>query len=237
MIYKVTITNDYNESIVLDLFDPYKSGLAVRSIDGLGPVKSNISTTDYASKPGAIFNGARQSTRNIVMDLVFLDSAATIERVRHSTYKYFPNGRKVKLSVETDTRTLETYGYIEGNEPTIWAEDYEGTQISILCESPFLRSPIQTISKLSKIVDSFHFPFASTEDPELTFGYLNIDNSVTVANDGDVEDGVIFEIYITGESVSNLTIYNYRTMLDIYSLQSSTRLSVNALLTMILYSV
>lgn len=212
MIYKITITNDYNESIVMDLFDPYSSGLAIQSIDGLGPVDSNITTTDYASKPGALFNGSRQSTRNIVINLVFLDSLETIERVRHKTYRYFPNGRKVKVSVETDTRTLETDGYIEKNEPSIWAEDHEGCQISIICESPFFKSPTQTVSKLSQITDSFHFPFASTEEPELTFGYLNINRSVSVANDGDVENGMIFELTVTGESISDITIYNYRTM-------------------------
>lgn len=212
MIYKITITNDYNESIVMDLFDPYSSGLAIQSIDGLGPVDSNITITDYASKPGALFNGSRQSTRNIVINLVFLDSLETIEQVRHKTYRYFPNGRKVKVSVQTDTRTLETDGYIEKNEPSIWAEDHEGCQISIICESPFFKSPTQTVSKLSQITDSFHFPFTSTEEPELHFGYLNIDRSVTVHNEGDVENGMIFELLVMGESISNVTIYNYRTM-------------------------
>lgn len=212
MIYKVTITNDYNESIILDLFDPYSSGFAVQSIDGLGPVDSNITTTDYASKPGALFNGSRQSTRNIVINLVFLDSLETIEQVRHKTYRYFPNGRKVKVSVETDTRTLETNGYVEKNEPSIWAEDYEGCQISIICESPFLKSPAQTTFKLSQIVDSFHFPFTSTEDPELHFGYLNTDRSIIVHNEGDVENGLIFELIVMQDMIKNPTIYNYRTM-------------------------
>lgn len=210
MINTVTVTNDRGESITLDLFDPWSSGFGVRSIDGLGPVNANINTTDYASIDGASFNGSRQSTRNIVFDLVFFDSNETIEQVRHDSYRYFPLKRKITIRIETDTRTLETDGYVEKNEPSIFGEDLEGCQVSVLCESPFFRSPNQSIAKLSSIVDSFKFPFASRLDPELTFGYLNTDSSVVMTNTGDVDTGVEFELIIY-DTVINPTIYNYST--------------------------
>lgn len=210
MINKVTVTNDYGESIVLDLCDPYSSGIAVREIQGLGPVNADISHSDYASKDGGSFNGARQGTRNIVFDLVFLDTNVSIEEVRHLTYKYWPNKRRIKILIETDTRSLVTEGVVESNEPSIWAEDFEGCQISVICDSSYLTSTNVQVSKLSSVVDSFRFPFTSLEDPELTFGYINVDRNVIVTNNGDVETGLIFEI-IAYDEVVNPIIYNYRT--------------------------
>ena len=211
MIYKVIVTNDRNESITLDLFDPFSSGFVVRSIDGLGPVDADLNFAESAPVDGGSFNGARQGTRNIVFDLVFLDTNVSIERVRHLSYKYWPVKRKVKIRVETDERTLETDGYVEKNEPAIWADDFEGCQISVLCESPYFTNPKEMTNKLSDVVDSFHFPFASEEDPgELTFGYLNVNRDVIVKNQGDVSTGVIFELRAYG-SVTNPVIYNYLT--------------------------
>lgn len=210
MLNTVTITNDVGDSIVLDMFDPWSSGIAIRNIDGLGPVNADIKTTDYASKDGASYNGSRQGTRNIVFDLVFLDSNVSIEKVRHLTYRYFPNKRKIHMKFVTDTRTLETDGYVESNEPSIWAEDYESCQISVICESPYFRATNEMTYKLSDVIDSFHFPFASTEEPELTFGYLNVERSVIVKNNGDAATGMIFELHAYG-TVTNPIIYNYVT--------------------------
>lgn len=224
MINTVTVTNDRGESITLDLFDPWSSGFGIRSIDGLGPVNANINMTDYASIDGASHNGSKQSTRNITMDLVFFDSIKTIEQVRHDSYRYFPPKRNITIRIETDTRTLETDGYVEKNEPSIFGDDLEGCQVSVLCESPYFRSPNMSIAKLSSIVDSFKFPFASRLDPELVFGYLNTDQSVTMTNTGDVETGLEFELIIF-DTIINPTIYNYSTNewfgLDNISLQAN----------------
>lgn len=211
MIYKVIVTNDRNESITLDLFDPFSSGFVVRSIDGLGPVDANLNFAESAPVDGGSFNGARQGTRNIVFDLVFLDTNVSIERVRHLSYKYWPVKRKVKIRVETDERTLETDGYVEKNEPAIWADDFEGCQISVLCESPYFTNPKEVKDKLSDVVDTFHFPFASEADPgELTFGYINMERNVVIKNQGDVSTGLIFELKAYG-TVTNPIIVNYLT--------------------------
>ena len=82
--------------------------------------------------------------------------------------------------------------------------------ISINDNNPYLTSPNKVISKLASIVDSFHFPFSSLEEPELTFGYFNVDHMVEVNNTGDVPTGLIFEI-MAFQSITNPIIYNYRT--------------------------
>ena len=220
MINKITVTNDRNESVVLDMFDPYSSGFAIRSIDGLGPVDANINTTESPTIDGGTFMGARQGTRNIVFDLVFLDTNVSIEKVRHLSYKYFPLKRKINIKIETDTRTLETDGYVEKNEPSIWADDFESCQISVICESAYFISPNEVITKLDSITDSFHFPFASRSDEsihddfdehgELTMGYLNVDRSIGIEYGGDVQTGMIIEFKAFAE-ISNPIIENIIT--------------------------
>ena len=70
MIRSVTVTNYLGDSKVLELANPEPSGFVIASIEGLGPVKSNINTTDLASNDGALYNSARLETRNIVFDIV-----------------------------------------------------------------------------------------------------------------------------------------------------------------------
>jgi len=67
------VINPSGERLMIELARPEKSGFAVRSIEGLGPVKANIVTTDLANNDGAVFNSARLSYRNIILDLGFYE--------------------------------------------------------------------------------------------------------------------------------------------------------------------
>lgn len=220
MINSITITNSRNESVILDLFDPFSSGFAIQEVEGLGPVNAAINTADYAYKPGAFFLGSRQGTRNIVFNLVFLDTVGTIEQVRHLSYKYWPIGEKIYILVNTDSRVLYTDGYIETNEPAIWDAEHEGCQISVICESPYFISPIEQTNKLSDIRSSFHFPFASTEDPELVFGYQDVHPFITAVNNGDVETGAIFELR-PSVPVDNISIFRYGVTEPIFKIKNT----------------
>ena len=208
MIKKIDITNGYGETLSLDLFQPELSGFAVREISGLGPVQATVSMADYASKPGGRFQGSRLGTREISFDLVFLDSLVSIEQVRHQSYRYFPIGEKIEMTFTTDEREVTTTGYVENNEPAIWDEEFEGTTIDIVCESPYLAGKDLTIKTLSSVYSSFHFPFSSVEaPPELLFGYIKVGEDIEITNDDEQECGCIFDI-VGLEDFSNPLIYN-----------------------------
>ena len=134
MIDSFTVTNQLGESLEVILREPEKSGLYVESIEGLGPVKASINTTDLASADGALFNSARLSTRNIVITLGMLFDP-TVEDVRQKAYRFFPVKSKVTLRFNTDRRTVTTVGYVESNDPNIFSKD-ETTQVSIICSAP-----------------------------------------------------------------------------------------------------
>ena len=142
MIKKVIVTNYLGESIEFELRAPEKTGLFIRSIEGLGPGKASINTTDIASDDGSIFNSARSEQRNIVLTLgcLIADGVTnSIETARQLTYKYFPKKKPLKFYILTDNRELEITGYTESNEPDIFTQD-ETTQISIICPDPLFYS-------------------------------------------------------------------------------------------------
>lgn len=164
MIKKVIITNYLGESIELELGAPEKAGLFVRSIEGLGPGKASINTTDIASDDGSIYNSARSEERNIVITLGFMQVSGiteTIEDARHLTYKYFPKKKPLVFRIITDKRDLQAFGYVESNDPDIFSND-ETTQISIICPDPLFYLATNggmNVTSFNGIDFEFEFPF------------------------------------------------------------------------------
>lgn len=208
MIKSVTVTNYVGDQLKLDLFRPELSGFAITSIDGLGPGKADINSTEMSTTDGARYNSARVSSRNIVMSLRYLHKD-TIEDARQLSYKYFPLKKKVTLLFETDNRTLWIEGYVESNEPNIFSKESD-TDISIICPYPFFYSGNGNQTTIfSGIEPMFEFPFSneSLEEPLIVMSTIqNLTENIVTYN-GDVEIGLTINIHAIGEA-SNISIYN-----------------------------
>ena len=205
------MTNYLGDSIELELKRPEKSGFYIKSIDGLGPGKSDINVTDISTGDGGLFNSARLQPRNIVLTLGFL-MKQTIEDVRQSSYKYFPIKRGVNLRIETDNRTLEIDGYVESNEPNIFSEN-EDTDISIICPNPYFYSSGDGNTTLfSGIEPMFKFPFSNESLTEklIMMGSIENKSEQNIIYEGDVEIGITITIHAVG-SASGITVYNINT--------------------------
>lgn len=214
MIKSFTVTNYVGDSIVLELGKPEKSGFLIESVSGLGPVKADINVTDYSSSDGGFYTSARAEKRNIVFELIFVDSekGESIEDLRQKTYKYFPLKRKVSIVVETDNRKLETVGYVESNEPEIFSSE-EGCQISVICpDSYWYSTDGLNRTVFSGIEAEFEFPFSneSLTNKVIEFGSIEVKTENTVYYTGDAEVGIIINIHAIG-SASNITVYNSGT--------------------------
>jgi phage-related protein len=195
---------------MLELGHPEKSGFLVQSIDGLGPSKANINATELSTSDGSLFNSSRVTSRNIILQLKFLENP-TIEDTRQLSYKYFPIKRRIRLLFETDNRVCEIYGNVESNTPNIFSKS-EGTQISIFCPDPYFYSVEKTVTVFSGIESEFEFPFEneSLNENLLEFGEVRTDLIQNIYYSGDAEIGVLISIHATGD-VSNITIYNTDT--------------------------
>lgn len=211
MIKSITITNHLNESITMELSNPEKSGFIIQSIDGLGPAKGNINITEMATSDGGVFNSARLETRNIVLNLLFMEKP-TIEAVRLLSYKYFPIKRTITFAITTDTRVCKIVGTVESNEPDIF-KNQEGCQISILCPDPFFYLTGEnedTKTTFYGTVPLFEFPFENNEvgQPITFIGGTNPDTNHIVQS--LPTEGIANHHYFVEEpGTSFLTEYQY----------------------------
>lgn len=216
MIYSIVVTNYLGDRIKLELGKPDVSGFLIKSITGLGPAKANVNTTEVSTNDGSLFNSARLSQRNIVLDMVFINTVygESIEDLRQKSYKYFPLKKSVELTIETDNRHVKTTGYVESNEPNIFSSQ-EGTQISIICPDPYFYSAGEdgnNVTNFYSIDPMFEFPFSneSLDEPLLVFGEIQIKTEGVITYHGDSEIGVMIYIHAIGPA-TNINIYNTET--------------------------
>lgn len=212
MIKSVTVTNEYGESIVLKLSDPWDTGLAITGIEGLGPNKASINTTEIATTDGALYNSAKIPSRNIVFNFRLLGDPETqlVEDTRLKTYKYFPLKKEIKMTFETDRRITEITGVVESNEPSIFSKE-ESTKISVICPNPYFKSYSKDIN-LNGVEDEFEFPFSNeslTEDL-ICMGEVVYSVGTNFYYDGDADAGVVVNIHVNGPC-ANLSVYNLVT--------------------------
>lgn len=216
MIYSIVVTNYLGDRIKLELGKPDVSGFLIKSITGLGPAKANVNTTEVSTNDGSLFNSARLSQKNIVLDMVFINTVygESIEDLRQKSYKYFPLKKSVELTIETDNRYVKTTGYVESNEPNIFSSQ-EGTQISIICPDPYFYSAGEdgnNVTNFYSIDPMFEFPFSneSLDEPLLVFGEIQIKTEGVITYHGDSEIGVMIYIHAIGPA-TNINIYNTET--------------------------
>jgi hypothetical protein len=209
MLEYFKVTNHLGESLLVELRNPETSGFFVRGIDGLGPAKGIVNTTEVLSADGAFYNSSRISSRNLVFNLGFYDTPnLTIEDMRIQTYRFFPMKRLLTFEFQTATRYGLTTGYVESNEPDIFSKE-EGAVISVICPSAFFYGGSPALTYFTGIESTFEFPFSneSTESPLIEFGHVFIDTQKSVFYTGDEETGVTIYINVTG-NVNNLAVHN-----------------------------
>ncbi len=214
MIKSVTVTNYLGEWIKINLADDEpEHGLIIKSIEGLGPARADVNTTNLATNDGSLYNSSRLEERNIVMQLYFA-GAPRIEDARQATYKYFPIKKFLDFLVETDNRIVRTKGYVESNEPDIFSEQ-ESSQISIVCPDPYFYSAGENGNNITVFYGveplfEFEFDNNSLDEDLIEFGSIENQTERSVYYDGDAEIGVTITIHAIGEA-RNITIYNTGT--------------------------
>ena len=83
MIKEISVTNHRDETLVMTLDNSEVSGFMIDNIDGLGPGKATINTTEITSDDGSLPNSSRISSRNIVLSIIFRWGNNTIEELRY----------------------------------------------------------------------------------------------------------------------------------------------------------
>jgi hypothetical protein len=119
-------------------FMPNDDPVQIRDIQGLGPVKAEISSTQSGTSRGEVPTGSSVGKRNIVLVLGlnpdWIDQ--TVSSLRQQLYAYFMPQIWCKLRFFSDDMpTVDIEGYTESVEPNIFSLDPE-IQVSIICHKP-----------------------------------------------------------------------------------------------------
>lgn len=212
MIHKLIIRNHLNEVLGVDLRNPYDTGFLIYNIDGLGPGESDILVSDFALSDGGVFNSARRGARNIVITFR-LGLTPTVEETRLRAYRYFALKRPINLTIQTGSRTGSIDGYVESVNPVIFTNDAH-MQVSIICPDPNFYEVGSELGETGEIATSFYsvtplfeFIYSSENGEKKPVGDIVRYEEGNVYYSGDVETGLIIEIYLTG-SVVGLTLYD-----------------------------
>lgn len=182
------------------------SPFTISDISGLNPPKATINTTEMALVDGAKFNSSKVNMRNINVAFAIEYEAA---RNRIEVFKVLRSKQYVKMYYRSEYRDVFIEGYISSIDISYFAKKQIVT-CAILCPSPYFKDAQMIVNELLSVISAFHFPFASTEEAELLFGYINNEIAITVENEGDVGCGMIIELYAR-QSVSNPKIFDYIT--------------------------
>lgn len=210
MLKKITVVNHRNDRLTMELAKPEMSGFMITNIEGIGPGKANLATSEVATSDGSFITSARMPKRNIVFTIKYL-AAPDIETVRQKSYQYFPLKQEITLIFYTDNRTSQIKGVVESNEPVIFSS-IEYTQISIICADPYFYAIDKTFYQFSNLESLFYFPFcnASLIENKIVFGSISNNDVQNIEYEGDAETGVVITLHALGE-VHNITIYNIVT--------------------------
>lgn len=149
MITRVELFSEQPDAPELPLggFIPNDDPVQILDIDGLGPVKAEITTSQFATERGEAFQGASTGKRNIVLTLGLNPNWVdqTMTSLRQLLYRYLLPEAWVKLRFfSQELPTIDIEGWVESCDPNIFSQDPQ-MQVSIICPKPDFVEPDATI--------------------------------------------------------------------------------------------
>lgn len=209
----------------MSVFDlPSDDPVQIRNIDGLGPVKAELSSTPFASGDGELYQGASVGKRNIVLTLGLNPNWAdqSMATLRQILYAYFMPKAWCKLRFFSDhMSTVDIEGVVESCDPNLFSQDPE-MQVSVICHKPDFIDADALV--LEGIVDDILLPatehvFEYPEHAVPTGIELRIDRTVAnVAYTGPIvvtltAQGMVPQVFSVGEAtVDNVRSFKLSTV-------------------------
>ncbi len=220
-MYELILENAAGDQLTFNQNSPF----TITEITGLNPPAATINTSQLALIDGAKFNSSKLNMRTINIAFAIEYQAA---KNRIAVYKVLKSKQYIKLYYNGQYRKVFIEGYIHSIDISYFAMKQIVT-CSILCPAPYFKEAQIIVNELLNIVGAFHFPFSSTEDPQLMFGYISNDVGIVIENDGDVDCGMIIQLYAR-TAVSNPKIFNYITQEFIglnYTMQQADLITID----------
>lgn len=187
MLSEVQATSNQGSLLTLSLGD-ISSGIYIRSIEGLDPVKATIVSTSYPSQTGDQYQSSKRETRDIILHLGLEPDyvSESPREVRQRLYEFFMPRTWVDLQF-TDSSGLIT-------SITGMTESFDSDF--------FVQEPFADI-----VVRCFASDFV---DPESVFdSFPSVSNTVMTPVDyiGTVETGITLHVFVN-RTISGFTMYH-----------------------------
>lgn len=201
-MFEMIFENKKGDQLRFGAGTPY----TIIDFSGLNPPDATINTSEAALVDGGIYNSSKLNMRSINVAFAIEQNA---EASRLAVYKVVQNKMPLRIYFKSEFLDIFIDGYVESTYPAYWSKKNVVT-VSVLCPSPYFKGAQEIINELSAIRNMFHFPFASTAEPELVMGSIDTLTSVDVINSGNAPCGITFELYAR-MGVTNPIIINYNT--------------------------
>lgn len=218
-------------------FMPNSQPVQIRNIDGLGPVKSEIASTAFATGRGELFQGANTGKRNILLDFGLSPNWVdqTITSLRKLLYAYFMPEQWVTCRFfSDDLPTVYVRGIVESFDPNIFAQDPQ-IQVSILCPKPDFID--ETTTLVEGVVDGTETTITYTGNAPTGFE-LKIESSsalpsytgdLTIKNTVRGEDQIFKIQAVTVDSTMYVDLNTVKTSRHVYNVAVSDDSAIDIL--------
>lgn len=187
MLTKVEVRTETGDLLTLNL-DNSDTGLLVKDIQGLDPVKATMVSTSFARVAGSQYQSSKREERNIKfqfgLEPDYVD-VIDVRQLRDELYAYFNPTSEVKMRFFETGLTVEAVGRVETCENNRFAQEPQ-VDVSVICNNPDFYA-------LSPVVDSGNTTAGGTQN--------------NVQYDGTVDAGAIFTLNVD-RSISEFTIYH-----------------------------
>lgn len=198
-MYSLKVKNKSGEVLNLSSNKDY----IVYKITGLNPPKVNVNSSVNTTQDGGTINSLRMDMRNLVL---YLTIEGDIEKNRINLYKYFPLKSTVTIYFSNHSRDV----YIEGSVELIECDMFTNkqvAQISIICPKPYFKDIDMLTTSFSDTSALFKFPFSISADG-IEISSITTNVRKNIINTGDVDTGIIIELFAAAGQVVKPVIYN-----------------------------
>jgi hypothetical protein len=195
---EVKIKNTTGEILNLSSSSEY----TLYDVTGVTPLQMNINSSVNATSDGSTVNSIRANNRNIVL---YVAIHGDVEANRLNLYKYFPLKQQISIYCKTANRDVYIEGYTELIDVKLFTNQ-QIAQISIICPQPYFKGVNDFVTYFSQIDSLFSFPF-SIDKSGMELSIIGEEIRKNIVNAGEVETGLIIEIFATSEVV-NPVIYD-----------------------------
>lgn len=181
MLEQVDITTRRGTSLSFDMFEN-NSGYQVQDIEGLGPVKATLVSSDYSGMDGLEFQSASRGARNIklILDLEPDGVTETYTSLRTRLDSFFMTKTQIKMRfTKSSGLYVDIVGVVEDVSVPIFAEDPVVT-ISIMCFLPDFLDPrmvtLDGVTVSGATLTAIDYPGTVETDTVLT---MNVNRSMS----------------------------------------------------------